>query len=533
MISFLADKKLNIILPSTNKALAEVLKDASPKELEVITKGKDLKSIINSLLKGSSQNPSADKTLLELVKNNPTLKSLGKVNETIKELLSSLKSDKNLQPVEKLIQKFLPNIKELNNTNIKPRLENSGVFLESKIKHVENPQVKLTKLLTDMSDIVQKSKVPNAKVINTQIKELISTPILKEANNEVFAKNIKESPKLLENIAKNVQDIVKKITSELKQANPITTPVFEKKLANLEQLVGSKNIEKENFKLPVLKESIQQVTQTLQNSFTKESKGLLDALNKIFKILQTIEQNQTTLKTPTTLKTQAIVEELVSKKIPTEIKTIIENIKITIKSSDQLFSKPLRAMLSELSSLKHPDKLSPGEHVKEVLSNDFKAVLHKASEEVAKLATPNQGEITKQIDKLALQIDYHQLVSHLSNASSLYIPFSWQEMEDGNITIKQAEQDKFYCDIELKLKEYGELKLRLALYEKNQLNIHINSDNEEFKDIIKENIPMLRKALIDAHITPREIRFFNKTKTETTAYNSGSTDIGIGFEVKA
>ncbi|MCW8953511.1 MAG: flagellar hook-length control protein FliK [Sulfurimonas sp.] len=530
MINFAVDKKLNIILPSTNKALAEVLKDASPKELEAITKGKDLKSIISSLLKGSSQNPSADKTLLELVKNNPTLKSLGKVNETLKELLSSLKSDKNLQPVEKFIQKFLPNIKELNNTNIKPSLENSGVFLESKIKHVENPQIKLTKHLTDMSNILQKSDIPNTKAINAQIKELMSLPVLKDATNEVFSKNAKENPKVLENLAKNVQDIVKTITSELKQANPITTPVFERKLTNLEQLVGSKNLENENFKLPVLKESIQQVTHTLQNSFTKESKGFLDALNKIFNTIQTIEQNQNTLKTPTTLKTQVVIEELLNKKVPSEIKNIIENVKIAIKNSDPLFSKPALAILNELSLLKSAHKLSPQLHVKEILSNDFKAVLYKASEDVVKLAAPNQSEITKQIDKLVLQIDYHQLVSHLSNASSLYIPFSWQEMEDGNITIKQAEKDKFYCDIELKLKEYGELKLRLTLYDKNQLNIHINSDNEEFKKIIKENIPTLRKALIDTQITPREIRLFNKTKT--TAYESNSTDIGMGFEVK-
>ncbi|MCK4974343.1 MAG: flagellar hook-length control protein FliK, partial [Sulfurimonas sp.] len=125
MISVSTDKKFSIILPNTNKALAEVLKNASPKELELITTGKDLKSIMNSLLKESSQNSGADKMLLELVKNNPTLKELGSVNENIKNLLSNLKSDKNLEPVEKLIQKFLPDIKELKNTNIKSTIENS------------------------------------------------------------------------------------------------------------------------------------------------------------------------------------------------------------------------------------------------------------------------------------------------------------------------------------------------------------------------------------------------------------------------
>lgn len=551
MINFPVDKKLSIILSNTNKALAQVLKDASPKELENMSKGKDLKSILNSLLKESAQNPSADKTLLKLLKENPTLKELGNVSQNMKELLSSLKSDKNLQPIQKMLEKFLPNIKELSNTNIKPTLENSGVFLESKLKNLQNPQVTLTKLLKDLSTLVEKSKIPNAKVINTQIKELLSSPTLKGATNEAIVKNINDNPKALQNIAKDLQTILGKVSYELKQANPILTPAFENKLTKLEYLllpksidtqnvklqqlkepIQPKNIDIQSIKLPELKESIQQITQSLQNSFTKESKGFLDALNKILNTIQTIEQNQIATKTPTAVKTQVVVQELVQQKVPDDIKNIVENIKTVIKNADPLFSKSLNNIVKDLSSFAQSDKLSAQQHVKEVLSNDLKAILHKANEEVLKLSPQNQGEITKQLDKLAVQIDYHQLVSHLSNASSLYIPFSWEQMQEGNITIKHYEKDKFYCDIDLKLKDYGELKLRLILYDKNQLNLLIDSDNEEFKSLIKENIPMLRKALIDSNITPREIRFFNKSKTENTSYETEAADLDIGFEVK-
>lgn len=315
MISINADKKLNIILPNTNKALNKVLIDASPKELEIISKGKDLKSIISSLLKESSQDSTADKALLSLAKNNPTLKDLGAATQNLKDLLNTLKSDKNLLHVEKMLENFLPDIKDVKNTDVKTTLNNSGIFLESKLKN-----------------------------------------------------------------------IVKELSSQ--------------------------------------------------------------------------------------------------------------------------------------------------ENIKEILNNDLKATLHKASEEMSKVQSPVQGEITKHIDKLLLQIDYYQLVSHLSNASSLYIPFSWDEMQDGNINIKHSKDDKFYCDIELKLKEYGELNVRLALYEKNQLNININSDNEEFKKILKEAIPELRRALIDAQITPREIRLHKKTKEVAyDAYNDISKDLDIGFEV--
>ena len=106
-------------------------------------------------------------------------------------------------------------------------------------------------------------------------------------------------------------------------------------------------------------------------------------------------------------------------------------------------------------------------------------------------------------------------------------------MEDGNISINKAQKDKFYCDIDLKLKEYGELKLRLTIYEKNQLNIHVHSDNEGFKNILKENLPHLRRALIDVQITPREIRFFNSSKNSTVVYGDTLDNLDIGFEIKA
>lgn len=616
MININLETKLNIILPNNNRALAEVLKDVSPKELEAITSGKDLKSILDSILKESAQNSSSDKVLLELVKSNPTLKELGSVNENIKNLLTTLKAEKSLEPLTVQIEKLLPDIKELKNIDVKSAVENSGVFLESKLKNVQNPQIKLISLLNELSGILQKSRLPASHVINSHVKELLSSPVLKEATNDVAVSHVKENPKELQTISKSVENILNRLNMEIKKESPITTKDFESKLAKLENLIEPKALEKENFKLLPLLESIKELSKTLEGSFTKESKGILDALEKIFKAVKSIEQSQTQSKritleepasktpaskkaaaqetlpktianersvsdkaTPQTLspqKTQpqiishekntpdktmpqtiaadrttvektllqtitpikttiemSILEKILDKKIPLEIKMTIEEIKAAIKDSDQLFSKPLKAILNELLEFKNSAKLSPEQNIKEILSNDLKALLLKAGDEISKSPLSAQSDLLKQIDKLSLQIDYYQLVSHLSNASSLYVPFRWEELQEGNITINKAQKDKFYCDIDLKLKEYGELKVRLAIYEKNQLNIHINSDNEEFKAIMREYIPELRKALIDMQITPREIRFFNKSKVSGTAYYNSSEHINMGFEIKA
>ncbi|MBN2782318.1 MAG: flagellar hook-length control protein FliK, partial [Campylobacterales bacterium] len=139
-------------------------------------------------------------------------------------------------------------------------------------------------------------------------------------------------------------------------------------------------------------------------------------------------------------------------------------------------------------------------------------------------------------DKLSLQIDNYQLQSYLSNSASLYLPFDWDDMENGKIEIKHSEDDTFFCNIDLKLKEYGEVNLKLALYDTNQLNIHIYSQNDEFKKIVRENLGELKSALIDAKITPRQIKIFEPKIKQTSPYASPyeniNDDIKMGFEIK-
>lgn len=311
MINLSLNKQLDIILPNTNKALAEVLKGASTEELATLSKGKDLSSILDSLLKQSASDPTQDKTLLSLLKNNPTLKELGSVTTTLKDLTQLLQQDKNPLPLEKVLKNFLSDVQNTGEKELKTKLENSGVFLESKIK---------------------------SQTSNSQLKE--------------------------------------------------------------------------------------------------------------------------------------------------------------------------------------------------IFSNDLKAVLLKTQEELSNSTHPNKQELLKQMDKLSLQIDYYQLSSQLANASSVYLPYSWDALKDGNITLKSAQNEKFFCDIELNLKKEGLLKLRLGLFEKNQLNINITTEDQEFKESLKEHLPDLKKALLQVGITPKEIRFLDETNS-SNAYEKSTQDLAMGFEVKA
>lgn len=527
MINTVSSKKLDLILPNTNKALKEVLQSASQSDLESISKGKDLKSIMDTILKQSSVDNSNDKTLLNLVKNNPTLKNLGDVSTTIKDLLNTIKSDKNPLPIEKVLKNILVDIKDVKDTQLKQKFENSGVFLESRLKDVKSPQIELKNILSNLQSVLAKSEFSSSQSILKDIRSLLVTHL---SEKNISAKDIPQIKELaskqeLPLIAQKLKKIVIDLKSAQNMSEPIHKPSVENAIKTLEHLTSPnmlKNVE--DFKYLQIKDALQHINMNLSKSFTYEAKGILDAINKIFAALKLVEANATNPK--------AMLDSFISKGLDQDINKMTSNLKEFIFKADPIFSKEINTITHKLMTFANPQNLSPHQNVKEVLSSDLKAVLAQAADEIIKSNHPNKTELLNHIDKLGLQIDNYQLVSHLSNASSLYLPFSWDGMQEGSIEIKKVE-DRFYCDIDLKLKEYGELKFKLTLYEKNQLNLHIHTTSKEFQSIVKENLPLLRGAIIDVNVTPREIRIFEPKDTNATmAYNDPSGSIDSGFEVK-
>lgn len=525
MINLSVNKQLDIVMPNTNKALAVVLEQATPKELAAISKDKDLKSIMDSLLKNSSQNSSADKTLLDLAKNNPTLKDLGNVSSTIKDLINTIKLDKNPLPVETTLKNFLVDIKDLSESVLKSKLENSGIFLESKLKNAQNPQLELKGLLEALDKSIAKSDIFTVKVLSEKIKELLENPVLKDASNAALTQAAKDDPNALRQLAKGVASILAKLQEQIRGGDAINGKALAAQLSKLEHLMDPKLLTAENFKLSSLQDTLNQLSAQLSQSTKNDAKGLLDSIIKILDALKNIDANSTS---------KNALDALLDKKLPQEIRGVTDSLRGLMDKSDAVFSKDTASLANKLAHFSSPEKLATQENVKDILSQDLKAILSKAGEEIKNSSHPHQADLLKQIDKLALHVDYYQLVSHLSNSSSLYLPFSWDSLEEGNINLKKDKDDKFYCDIDLKLKEYGELKLKMVLYEKNQLNIQIYSNSAEFKDIVKENVGMLRSALIENRITPREIRLFDSVKKSAASpYESSYKDIDMGFEVKA
>ncbi|WP_152183784.1 flagellar hook-length control protein FliK [Sulfurimonas indica] len=416
------NKTLNIVLANTNKALREVLKDITPKELALLAKAKDLGSVLESLIKKTPQDATQNRALLTLLKNNPTLKSLGNVTTSLKELAQLLDTKLPKEPLpaleklQKILTTTLGNNTIITEKALKNRLENSGIFLESKLKNFTAPKIDLQMQLKELAIQLQDSKVPVVKTLLIDIKALLSS--------ELF-----------------------------------TTP--------------------------------------------QQNKAMLTQLSsKVTTILDKLD------------------------------KQILSHFDKTQYPKDILFTKETKELYTQLQQLNKPEKLLKSTKIQELFSDDFKAVIKKSLEELNSTNHPQKLELIKQLDKLSLQIDYYQLLSHLSNASAIYLPYYFDALEDGNITLKSAKNEKFFCDIELQLKEYGFLRLRLGMFEKNQLNINIECESVELETKMKSNIGQLKGNLLSAGIHPKDIRFIKSSNENAPAYTN-EQELQLGFEVKA
>ena len=307
MIRSSTTKTQTLIMPSTNKALQEVLQSLPQEKLAQLQSAKDLTTLLGSLLKNSPSDEMQNKTLLELLKTSPTFKNLADISTSIKELLQTLKNQNSNLPIEKTLQSMLQNIKEVDAKTLQHKLENSGIFLESKLKNT-----------------------PDAKI-------------------------------------------------------------------------------------------------------------------------------------------------------------------------------------------------------KEMIHNDFKAQLLQTKAQIETSTLPNKAQLIQHIDKLTLQIDYYQLLSHLGNNTALYIPYDFDALDSGTLTFKRSKEECFFCDIELRLKKYGDLFIRLGLFEHKDLSINIQTQSEELQQILQTNIKELKTQLASVGFQSTTIRFMSEKKEN---YGYEHTNIALGFEAK-
>ena len=263
----------------------------------------------------------------------------------------------------------------------------------------------------------------------------------------------------------------------------------------------------------------------LDSSLDSELKSILTNQNSGADVLKIIKELFLALKDGS--KSEMNLENLLKNlNFSKELGTLSSNISTLLQNlqSDESLSNLKTPLENFLKNFQNIDDLNLKEQIKNSgvflenkllnsskynFDDDFKANLLKLQEALVNKGDTKSLENLKIINNLLAQVELNQLGSLASNSNFVFIPFFWDMLEDGFIQMKQKEEEKFFCQINLNLKDFGKVDLMLFLYDKNKLDLTIYAQREHFKVAIKENLQTLKKALNSVELIAVNIKLLD------------------------
>ena len=542
---------LNILLANNNRVLNDALKEADNKTLNNLLKQDSsnsssstntaassiLKEVLNSIKDGTKSNS----TLENILKNSTAFKDLGNLSSNLSSLLESIKDDESLQKFKPLLENFLKNIKDVTADNLKEQIKNSGIFLENKLS--SNPNAKLENLLQNISNLLKTIDTPEAKnssqIIDNILKNIPKDGSLKGSE---LVNNLKTLVSSLQNLSSslnsNQTQTLNNLANELK--NFIQNgSMIESKTENLvpKTLTQTQTSETENINSAnnikslinnQVKELLNQIKQDLtQNQNIIQNKNILTLIDKLISLPDLFSKSEAILNSVQNSNISNFSNNFATNLNPllTALKESLQAINpknIEIQNQINSLIKKVENIIQEYTNNQLDN---PKDNQK--LDNDFKSILLKMQDEVAQKTDIKSQDSLKTINNLLTQIDMQQLTSLVSNSNFVYIPFFWEMLEDGTVEIKEKEEDKFFCQIKLTLKDFGKIDLMLSMYDENKLDMTIYAQREHFKVTLRDNLQKLKLALNEANIIPMHIKLLdmkeeseNKEQKPTNVYQN-------------
>ncbi len=435
---------------------------------------------------------------------------------------------------------------------LKEQLKNSGVFLESKLSL--NSNTKLENILTQIQNLVKDINTPQAKQVNELINKLLQTPITTQntTNNQEFSNNLKSLTTALQNLnssltptqTQNLSNLTTQLKDFINSGSLIESKIENTQNLPQKELTTVQTPQTKEIVNPLIKENINLQTKELlvqikneiiQNSIL-QNKNILPIIDNLLKMpdLFTKADSLQTFLSNNNLST-------FSNNFASNLTPLLNSLKENLESlNPQNFNiqNHLTKLVDKVEHLIQDMINNPKNEAK--ISDDMESVLLQMQDELASKTDPKSQDLAKQVDKLLTQIEYQQLTSLTSNSNYVYLPFFWEMLEDGNISMKKTEEEKFFCQINLTLKDFGKVDLMLALYDKNKLDLTVYAQREHFKVAIRDNMQKLKIALNGVDLIPVNIKLLdmkeeNKEENKPTQVymnNAYNQNISSGIDIR-
>jgi len=453
-------------------------------------------------------------------------------------LLESKLASEKIQTMPMPLKEVLVNLKELLVKNLPKQnlqiLKNIDVLLSAKkidsvFMQSLQSLVKVIKVLPDLPKTVELllkklDALPtqtSVKELLTQIKQLLSKSPQAQALHVKSIEKILDAPKA----DKGFVNDIKALIVDIKQSKAIDKPIVQT-IVKLEELMQKSSLIESKIKNTslVLPKEIQKVTEQIRQVLV-ELKGLVQSSKKE-PILETKSQEIARLVEQTLKSPEFFSRELSKATISEKLQQIVnliksEFVKVDAKNSLHVevakLANSLEVIIKEQVLTKKivpNQRLQADVNIKQELANDIKSVLLNIKQELSVQGSLASRELLLQVDRILTQIDYFQLSSLSSNSFSSYLPFLWEGLQEGQVNLKKLKENRFFCEINIKLKEYGKIDIMLMLFEDIHINISVFAQKDEFLKLVQDNLMELKQGINKLGLIPSSVQLKKRDKDD-------------------
>ena len=429
------------------------------------------------------------------------------------------------------LKEFLKPIADLKAGSLNDQIKNSGVMLEANLKDALTPEKlpsSIQKLLSDIKNLSNQNLLSqiltlNDESLDNQNSFMKLTSMLEKASSD--AKNLLDNSSikmLLKDVDKldNVAKFLDKNFSKEQSADAVKSQIgkmenfisnLSEKVANLasEKLNQSAAFSSNHKELKTILENLKNDLKMLNN--IGDEAGLVKAFNEVSDVskegsLQ--DKLQSAARRLAHSLSLADPEASTAKSDLTESKALLKQLKLATNDINNITTKSQ----SEISK---------------VLNQDVKSTLLNISEKSQNAQTVNAA------NKMISQIEMHQMVSSLQGGIQTYMPYIWDGVEGGNVAFKHGKKDKFYAQIDLNFKKFGQINVMVGLVDKRYIDLSVATQTNEFKELIISSSSELKQAIskLGLIVSNFNIKTLPKVKLNDRFKNFGGLDVGFDKKI--
>lgn len=429
------------------------------------------------------------------------------------------------------LKEFLKPIADLKAGSLNDQIKNSGVMLEANLKDALTPEKlpsSIQKLLSDIKNLSNQNLLSqiltlNDESLDNQNSFMKLTSMLEKASGD--AKNILDNSSiktLLKDVDKldNVAKFLDKNFSKEQSADAVKSQIvkMENFISNLSEKVANLASEKLNQSVAF-------------SSNHKELKAILESLKNDLKMLNNIGDEAGLVKAFNEV-SDVSKEGSLQDKLQSAARRLAHSLSLadpeaSTAKSDLAESKALLKQLKLATNDINNITTKSQSEISKVLNQDVKSTLLNISEKSQNVQSVNAA------NKMISQIEMHQMVSSLQGGIQTYMPYIWDGVEGGNVAFKQGKKDKFYAQIDLNFKKFGQINVMVGLVDKRYIDLSVATQTNEFKELILSSSSELKQAIskLGLIVSNFNIKTLPKVKLNDRFKNFGGLDVGFDKKI--